>query len=79
MKTSMTSLHNATELASLVQRDRLAMVHVRYRGQTEGRFTAPAQDVADLVAMLEATGRYVRGMSIAWHSQSFTQALRKRT
>ncbi len=60
----MTYLHTPTELTSLVQRDRLATVLVRYRGQTEGRFTAPAQDVADLVSMLEATDRYVRDMSI---------------
>lgn len=59
----MTYLHTAAELATLVQRDRLASVIVRYRGQTEGRFTAPAQDVADLVSMLESTGRYVRDMS----------------
>mgnify|MGYP001606994283 CR=1 FL=1 len=51
------------DLAALVHRARLTPVLVRYRGATEGRFTAPAQDVADLVAMLEATGRYARDLS----------------
>lgn len=55
-------LHNDTELADLVQRSRLAPVLVRYRGRTEGRFTAPAQDVADLVEMLTTSDRYVRDM-----------------
>ena len=49
-------------LRALVTADRLRAVTVRYRGTTEGRFTAPAQDVPDLVGMLEQTGRYVRDM-----------------
>lgn len=44
--------------------DRLRPLLVRYRGKPEGRFTAPAQDVPDLVPMLEATGRYVRDISV---------------
>ena len=44
------------QLTELVRTDRLAAVLVRYRGTTEGRFTAPAQDVPDLLAMLAATG-----------------------
>lgn len=59
-----TYLHDESELAKLVSCSRLTMVLVRYRGATEGRFTAPAQDVADLVRMLVATDRYVRDMSI---------------
>ena len=51
------------QLANLARRDRLAPVLCRYRGTTEGRFSAPAQDMADLVGMLEASGRYVRDLS----------------
>lgn len=51
------------QLRAVVAADRLRPLLVRYRGKTEGRFCAPAQDVPDLVAMLEATGRYVRDMS----------------
>ena len=50
------------ELQGLVARDRLAPVLCRYRGVTEGRFEAPAQDMADLVGMLEQTGRYVQDL-----------------
>ena len=53
------------ELRALIERDRLAPVLVRFRGTTEGRFTAPAQDVPDLLAMLEATGRYPRDLSVS--------------
>ena len=49
-------------LAELAARDRLAPVTVKYRGASEGRFTAAAQDVADLIEMLAATGRYVHSM-----------------
>ena len=57
-------LRDDRELAELVKRSRLTMVLVRYRGVTEGRFIAPAQDVADLVSMLKTTDRYVRDMSV---------------
>ena len=53
-----------TQLHALIATDRLALVLVRYRGTTEGRFTAPAQNIPDLVAMLEATGRYPRDLSV---------------
>ena len=56
-------LTDESQLKALAAADRLRPVLVRYRGQTEGRFSAPAQDVVDLVTMLEATGRYVRDMS----------------
>jgi len=48
------------ELATL---PRLQTVAIRYRGTTEGRFTTPAQNAPDLIAMLEATGRYVRDIT----------------
>ena len=43
---------------------RLQEVLIRYRGTTEGRLSTSAQYAADLIAMLEATGRYVRDISI---------------
>ena len=54
------------ELAEVIARARLESILVRYRGVTEGRFRAPAQDVPDLVDMLGKTGRYVRDM--CWQS-----------
>ena len=48
------------ELDNLIARDRLASVLVRYRGKTEGRFRAPAQNVPDLIKMLTDTDHYVR-------------------
>lgn len=57
------TITNETDLAAAVAEDRLQPLLVRYRGVTEGRFSAPAQDVADLISMLEATGRYVRDIS----------------
>ena len=53
-----------SELDAVVARNRLEPVLVRYRGKVEGRFRAPAQDVADLVAMLVFSDCYVRDMSI---------------
>lgn len=58
-----TYITHPDELQALITRDRLTPVLVRYRGVTEGRFTAPAQDVPDLLAMLEATNRYPRDLS----------------
>ena len=48
------------QLAELAATDRLRPVTVKYRGTTEGRFSCPAQGAADMIAMLEATGRYPR-------------------
>lgn len=59
-----TWITNEDQLAEVIRADRLRSLLVRYRGTTEGRFTAPAQDVPDLVGMLQATGRYVRDMSV---------------
>jgi len=55
-----TWITNESELAELISRDRLASVLVRYRGKTEGRFRAAAQDVPDLIQMLTDTNHYVR-------------------
>ncbi len=54
------------ELAEIIASARLKSVLVRYRGITEGRFRAPAQNVPDLIDMLTKTGRYVRDM--CWQS-----------
>jgi len=48
------------QLDELISKDRLASVLVRYRGKTEGRFRAPAQNVPDLMQMLLDTNHYVR-------------------
>jgi hypothetical protein len=42
---------------------RLQNVLIRYRGETEGRFSTAAQNAPDLISMLENTGRYVRDIS----------------
>ena len=54
---------NEKELSEVCRKDRLTQVLIRYRGKTEGRFTAAAQDIPDLMGMLVATNRYVRDMS----------------
>jgi len=51
---------NPQQLDELISKDRLAGVLVRYRGKTEGRFRAPAQNVPDLIQMLVDTNHYVR-------------------
>lgn len=48
------------QLDELISNDRLKSCLVRYRGKSERRFSAPAQDVPDLIKMLVETGRYVR-------------------
>ena len=57
-----TWITNEQQLDELISRDRLASVLVRYRGKTEGRFRAPAQNVPDLIKMLVATDHYVRDL-----------------
>ena len=51
-------------LTQLAARDRLRPVLIRYRGDSEGRLTAPAQDAADLIAILESAGRYIRDIEV---------------
>jgi len=59
---SETYITNQQELDELISRDRLTNVLVRYRGKSEGRFRAPAQDVPDLIKMLVETDHYVRDL-----------------
>ena len=54
----------AEDLAALADSDRLRPVLVRYRGPTEGRFTAAAQDAGDLIACLERAGHYMRDVEV---------------
>lgn len=56
---------NEKELKAVIASNRLRPLLVRYRGKTEGRFTAPAQDVPDLLQMLADTSRYPRDISVA--------------
>ncbi len=65
------------QLSELIITNRLTPLLVRYRGTTEGRFMAPAQDTSDLIAMLEKTGQYVRDISIMTYD-SAKQALQPR-
>lgn len=51
------------ELEELISKNRFTVVLVRYRGESEGRFTTSAQYVPDLINILTGSGRYVRDMS----------------
>jgi hypothetical protein len=56
---------NEKELKAAIATERLRPLLVRYRGKSEGRFTAPAQDIPDLLQMLADTDRYPRDVSFA--------------